>query len=136
MHLNISADSSLKSIQQAFNEIYPFLHIEFLQKRPGSKSLVKAEKMPSEILVKSLSDGFTTTRVPILKSTTIAELEERLHQLLGVNIQVFRKAGSVWVETLLTDDWTLEQQNLEGMQLTADKIPGKPSGKKGNDIIN
>jgi hypothetical protein len=31
---------------------------------------------------------------------------------------VFRKSGKTWLETSVTDDWTLKRQNEEGMELS------------------
>ena len=37
-----------------------------------------------------------------------------LTALLGFSVLMFRNAGNVWIETSLTEDWTLEKQNKEG----------------------
>jgi hypothetical protein len=41
-------------------------------------------------------------------------------------VQVFRKSGKVWLETTVTDGWTLEEQNLQGEALSNTKSKNAP----------
>jgi hypothetical protein len=34
---------------------------------------------------------------------------------------VFRKSGNLWLETTMTDDWTLQQQNDHGYEISTGK---------------
>jgi len=43
---------------------------------------------------------------------------EKDFESLGLFAEVFRKSGNVWIETSLTNDWTLQQQNLEGEEIS------------------
>jgi hypothetical protein len=38
--------------------------------------------------------------------------------LFNLSVQVFRKSAGTWIETSVTDDWTLKQQNDEGKDLS------------------
>ena len=49
---------------------------------------------------------------------TVDELEQRFMDVYGLSIQVFRKSGKVWLETTITDGWTLEKQNEQGRELS------------------
>ena len=42
------------------------------------------------------------------------ELEERFEKDFGLHVQVFRKSGNIWLETSVSDDLTLAQQNEKG----------------------
>ncbi|HEY6978517.1 MAG TPA: hypothetical protein VH396_19600, partial [Chitinophagaceae bacterium] len=53
-------------------------------------------------------------KIDISKQRTVAQLEEDFKELFGLHAQLYRKLGNLWIETSLTDDWTLEQQNNEG----------------------
>lgn len=46
----------------------------------------------------------------------VSEFESAVKLLFNVNVQVFRRANSVWLETTKTDDWTLAKQNLAGQE--------------------
>lgn len=49
---------------------------------------------------------------------TIAELERLFRGAYGLSVKVFRKSGTAWLETSLTSDWTLAEQNDEGRSLS------------------
>ena len=38
---------------------------------------------------------------------------------LGINIQLFRKSGNVWLQTTTTDHWSIAQQNKEAEKTLA-----------------
>lgn len=65
------------------------------------------------------SDGFIT----VTPKMTVAELEQEFGRIFGLSAQVFRKSGKMWIETTVTDKWTLEQQNSEGEALTIEQKP-------------
>ena len=48
---------------------------------------------------------------------TVAELENQFTNI-GVNAEIFRRSGNVWVEASLTINWTLQQQNMEGEEIS------------------
>ena len=115
MKLHIDQDSQLRNIQNKFNEVYPFLKIEFFKdsfitKKPSQK----AEKINPAEKVKVVGQLNGYYKIDISKQRTVAKLEEDFKELFGLNAQVYRKSGNLWIETSLTDDWTLEQQNSEG----------------------
>ena len=39
-------------------------------------------------------------------------------EVYGLGVQVFRKSGNVWLETTVTDSWTLKEQNDQGESLS------------------
>lgn len=55
--------------------------------------------------------------VDIDADTTVAELGNSFASF-GLRTEVFRKSGNVWVPTVLTDSWTLQQQNNAGEELS------------------
>jgi hypothetical protein len=49
---------------------------------------------------------------------TVGELENILRTEFGLSAQVSRKSGILWLETTMTDKWTLKQQNDHGKELS------------------
>lgn len=49
---------------------------------------------------------------------TVNDLEQRFSDIYGLAVQVFRKSGRVWLETTVTDGWTLAEQNEQGEELS------------------
>ena len=50
---------------------------------------------------------------------TVANLENDFDAIYGLAVHVFRKSGKVWLETTVTDNWTLEEQNRQGELLSS-----------------
>jgi hypothetical protein len=52
------------------------------------------------------------------ESTKVRELENDLREGFHLNAQVFRRSGNIWLETTMTDKWTLKQQNEHGKEIS------------------
>ncbi len=115
MELKISRDQTIREIQNEFHKAYPFLKMEFFKRshRAGMPS-PKSDLIPVSTPLNTLMNGFEAGAVNIESSKTVAALEEEFRKRFGLNVQVFRKSQSLWIETSLTDHWTLARQNEEG----------------------
>ena len=49
---------------------------------------------------------------------TVAELEGKFRNEYGLEVQVSRKSGLLWLETTMTDNWSLEKQNEHGRDIS------------------
>lgn len=119
MKLEINADRLVKEVQTDFNQAFPFLKIEFFQKPHGVQQASNGKKMIApatkfEALCKEPFCG----NVEVYEDMTVAELEQNLRKEFGLSIQVFRKSGNIWLETTMTDNWTLRQQNEHGREIS------------------
>ena len=47
-------------------------------------------------------------------SMTVAAFEQKMQNEYGLPVQVFRKSGDVWLETVQTDHFSLAKQNEMG----------------------
>lgn len=114
MKINIKDSLRIKDIQDAFTQKYPFLKIEFFTKAHKLHGGTRKEFMiSSDQKIEDCRTLSNTGELDIYPLTTVAELEKQCKELFGLYIQVFRKSGDVWIETTVTDDWTLEKQNSE-----------------------
>jgi hypothetical protein len=101
-------------MQEEFNKAYPFLKIEFYKMmEPG---------FSRKLLVPSISiQAAGLKREGILDITdtmTVGQLENAFREMFGLNVQVSRKSGTIWLETTKSDSWTLKQQNDHGRELS------------------
>ena len=120
MILQIDKNDSLKTFQQQFNANYPFLKIEFFKKISIDKPSIDLSislKTNSEKNINEFKNGFVN--IDVNRKKTITELEKDFEKLLGLSARVFRKSGNVWVETSITNDWSLEDQNEEGKLISS-----------------
>ncbi|MEO6303355.1 MAG: hypothetical protein ABIP51_09280 [Bacteroidia bacterium] len=119
MKITINDNRKIFAIQEEFNTLFPYLKIEFFSKPHKSgggspKNLVKHNS-------KTLQECRTIHNkgeIAITPGLTVTELEQRFEDVYGLSVQIFRKSGKVWLETTLTDAWTLEQQNKQGEALS------------------
>jgi hypothetical protein len=119
MELHMKDSSTLGDIQAEFSQEYPFLKMDFL--KPVKDRLgwmTGMEKiLPGEKIFPFYRNTSINT-VHIQSDKTVIQLIKEMEGLLGIKVMVQRKSGKVWIETTLTTDWTLEQQNNEGKFLS------------------
>ena len=116
MILYISSYKKISDIQEDFNAAYPFLKIEFYQTagKPGSAVRQKLNKTSLLALAGMRAEG----ELEINDAMTVGQLEKTFRDKFGITVQVSRKSGTLWLETTMTDNWTLKQQNGHGKELS------------------
>jgi hypothetical protein len=126
----ISDSRKISAIQEEFNNRYPFLKLEFFSGKhaagePTARKLMK----PVGKTIGECRRTHKRGHIQIDSEMTVAELERQFRELYGLNVQLFRKSGKLWLETSVTDGWTLEAQNNQGEALskaiiyTTKKVP-------------
>jgi len=58
----------------------------------------------------------------ITPGMTVCKLEQNFRDVYGLSVQIFRRSGKVWLETTVTDGWTLQEQNSQGEDLSKAKV--------------
>src|SRR5438105_3541562 len=113
MNLRIDQESQIRNIQNEFSKAYPFLKIEFFKDSfTKNKRSQKTEKINSAEKVKLIGQLNAHHTIDIGKQRTVAQLEEDFKEFFGLKAEVYRKLGNSWIETSLTDDWTLERLRM------------------------
>ena len=119
MKIQINDHRKILAIQKEFSTLFPWLKIEFFNKphkvKGGSplSQLVSSSKTLGEC--RTVHNSGVITIVP---GMTVADLEQSFRDVYGLSIQIFRKSGKTWLETTVTDTWTLEKQNQQGQLLS------------------
>ncbi len=54
--------------------------------------------------------------------TAVGDLECFFRNHL-LNVQVFRRSANLWLETTMTDAWTLQKQNNHGKEISEFNVP-------------
>lgn len=112
---------SIAMVQQLFNEQFPFLKIEFFEKDNKFNGNIAPKKHISNSTKKLIDFKLPQTEeYPIIihPEMTVTELEKAFTKIYKLQTQVFRKSGNIWLETTITDGWTLEDQNSQGKIIT------------------
>lgn len=114
MKLHINDNSSIEELKKQFNEKFPFLKIELFDTphklNEGSK---KESMIPEHLILKDIRKKHIEGDLLVDPYMSVIELENEFLQHFGLNAQVFRKSGNIWIETTVTDQWTLRKQNDE-----------------------
>ena len=117
--IKINDKRKIFAIQEEFNQLFPYLKLEFFMKphKAGGASPKKFLKHNS----KTLSDCRTIHNngsITITPNMTVNDVEQHFADVYGLSVQVFRKSGKAWLETTLTDNWSLDEQNKQGEALS------------------
>ena len=119
MKLIIDGARQIHDVQKDFNEAYPYLKIEFF-KQGNKKAIQPSAKniLNHSLTIDDARRLHNNGRLEIKDAMKVGELEYEFKEQYGLNVQVFRKSGNIWLETTMTDDWTLKQQNDHGREIS------------------
>jgi hypothetical protein len=113
MVLYIEHETQVNALQEKFNALYPFLQLHFIRTvEENGKPLKKIVKATPEQKLKEITNKLKPGTVSVKETLAVAEVLDDFRNH-GLIVQVYRKSGTLWVETSLTEDWTLERQNRE-----------------------
>jgi hypothetical protein len=122
MHLHIAPNRLIGEIQKEFNEAFPFLKLEFFKTKSFSRSDFMAHQIiPSQRKIGEGQQAITDGDIEIREKMKVMELEKIFKDQFSLAAQVFRKSGNLWLETTMTDNWTLQQQNDHGREISTVK---------------
>lgn len=119
MYLHITPTSLISEIQGKFNREFKFLKLEFFTRKGFMNSDYSvAQIAPASRRIGDIQQVITEGGIEIEGEMKVKELEERLKEEFSVASQVFRRSGNLWLETTMTDNWTLNQQNKHGKEIS------------------
>ncbi len=117
MYIEISNDKSVGDVQKEFRAAFPFLKIEFFKKN-GAGLRNGSQAIPDKTTIGMIRSAQTADSVDIDPARRVEEVEDDFFKKLGLMVRIYRKSGNLWIETTLTDNWSLRRQNHEGEQLS------------------
>jgi len=128
MKIQVSAEEKIGALQDAFHALFPYLKLVFFT-RPHDAY----EGSPARYILnepdQTLGASMKKQREGVLylePEMPTWQVERLFREEFGLNVQVFRQSGDLWLETSVTDDLTLEQQNAKGKASTKPIAPETP----------
>lgn len=117
MKIILRSERTIKDVKEEFNRVYPFLKIEFFTKNfiPGENSSQSEQMDPSTELI-DITGVLREGAIDIDPTDTIKEVEHKFLHQYGLPVHIYRKQNGVWLETAVTDDLTLQEQNTWGRE--------------------
>jgi len=123
MHLQIASTRLISDIQKEFNKVFPFLKLEFFNNKSFSNSDFSSKNIiPQTQQIGNGKSQSISGEIEIDGEMKVTELENIFKDKFNLAVQVFRKSGNLWLETTMTDNWTLQQQNNHGREISTGKI--------------
>ena len=110
MDIQITPETKISELKASFSKRFPHLKIEFFS---GNSRKIAGDE---QLEVQDLNGRMKQGALHITGLTTVAELEKLFIQRYGLNAEVFRQSGNVWLQTTASDDWTLDEQNHEALE--------------------
>lgn len=125
--LHLGFDKQISDVQREFGKAWPYLRLHFFRTDGAGdrKMLRRITKLKAAGL--QLEGDMECTN-----ETTVADLEKQILESFGLNVQVLRKSGNLWLQTTSTDSWTLGQQNQHGKEISQGEE--KESSESGEDF--
>ena len=124
MILEIDNEKKLSQLNNIFNTKYPFLKLEFYdqphawQEESSSKHILNKTMTVGEATPLNLNSGII--EIHFWQKTGL--IEKIFKNKFGLFVQIFRQHGDKWVQSVGTDELTLEQQNEAGSAATREFI--------------
>lgn len=111
----ITDTKTLREVKMEFQDKFPFLKLEFYKSRhaEGQGSLEK-DHLDESVTIGHARQEHNEGELGIHGNVKVSTLEQSFQDMYGLNVQVFRRSGEIWLQTTSTDEWTLAEQNEKG----------------------
>jgi hypothetical protein len=111
----IDDHKKIMDLQVEFHQKFPYLKLEFYsgEHKVGETSPAKTH-LDGALLLKNVRTIHAEGDLYIRENMSVSELEQLFLTKYGLNAQVFRRSGNLWLQTSATDHWTLAEQDRKG----------------------
>lgn len=121
MRLHVDDNSTAAAVNEAFGSHFPFLRLAFFKKSHGQGEISKrADLLADDVPFGEFRKKHGSGDIIITPNMTVSDVEEAFELHFALHVQVMRKQRKTWIVTGITDKWTLERQNAEGAELSAE----------------
>jgi hypothetical protein len=119
MELIVKNNMTIAELQKQFSDGFPYLKLEFFDiPRPSVNKLSKLHMFSPGRFLGACRKLSNEGAIMINPEDTVEKLEQIFWNEFGLTAEVFRKSGNLWIETSLSNFWTLKLQNEEGKALS------------------
>lgn len=132
MRLRISPNRLISEVQKDFNSAFPYLKIEFFRNKvfqqPDFSCL---QIVPHNQKIGNSQLAIRAGDIDIDPEMKVNEVEKIFKDQFSLLVQVFRRSGNLWLQTTMTDNWSLARQNEHGREISIED-----SGKNNREKID
>jgi hypothetical protein len=114
----VNDKNTIFMIQEEFNQLFPYLKIDFFPTANKQHAITNkfTREFKGPLSAYRVSDN--NEQLVITSGMSVTTLEEKFREIYDLKAQILRKSGKTWLETTVTDAWTLNEQNLQGEALS------------------
>jgi hypothetical protein len=116
MKIQLYPNKKVEEIKEEFNSSYPYLKIVFVNRKEDPKDGSAMGEVEACARLIDVSGLLKEGEIDIMPTDSIKEVEQRFEKQHGLPVQIFRKQKGVWMDTSVTDDLTLHEQNTWGRE--------------------
>lgn len=117
MLLSIRNKTTARALNKQFAVCFPYLKLQFFQQRHSEgEGSAPVQQLAMHLSLGEQLPGVTEGVFRFTPALSVGEFEQRLQGEHGIPVQVFRKSGNLWLQTVQTDHLSLEQQNEKGKE--------------------
>ncbi len=118
-NIHLTPASCVEDVKAAFSQYFPYLKWEFFTvPHAALQGNSKKEMITHNPKIQELTQLTDQRIISFSDQTSVQELEKQMEEGFGLHVQVFRRSGNIWLETTVTDEWTLAFQNEQGQELS------------------
>lgn len=119
MDIIITGEETIGDVKEQFAKLLPMLKLEFFhhEHKQGEGSPM-SDKIDDDARLDEIRTQKKEGSVEFTRQMKISELEAMFRDKFGLNVQVFRKSGSIWLEIITTDQRTLEEENEWAIEMS------------------
>jgi hypothetical protein len=130
MKIQLYYNRKVEEIREEFNSSFPYLKIVFVNRKENTNVVSVIEEVEPTARLIDVTGVLKEGEIDIRPTDSIKEVEQRFEKQYGLSVQIFRKQNGVWMDTDVTDDLTLHEQNTWGREAS------KPLKIKMDDPFN
>jgi hypothetical protein len=114
-HFIVQQDSDIRTVREHFAELYPYLRINFFRNKNNSHAITSQSIVFSDsVKLNEINPGFSGGTIGVSDDMSILEFENEFLRQFGLSVQLSRKSGNLWLDTVKTNQWTVKEQNDHG----------------------
>lgn len=119
MEIEIASSRTIKEIQDEFNHKFPYLTLQFFGLSSVATNLFSKENR-IEDHSQTLGHLYVLDqvgKVNVNGHVKVDTLENQFLDEFQIPVQLYRKSGNLWLQTIETNHWTLSEQNRHGEEM-------------------
>lgn len=119
MELHINPKNTIAFLKEEVSRYYPHLKLEFFRKdHEIGEGTPESAMVDDNTTIAELQEKPQMGAMSIDGSMKVAELEELFDKNFGLHVQVYRQSGKLWLQSTLTDEWTLAESESHAAEMT------------------